>query len=286
MDQELYDVAQGIRGALAKYQTENNLSFVEDTHTYYIKDKSGNIISNMPSVSTVLESFYTPFNAKATRAFKNCNGDPNKEAALLKEWSDSGDYAANKGSRVHYMLEKNLIESYGNFKQVRQPIFTCDKQQIIFGDNMIKSGMEFINLMHSRGAIMLDTEIIMGSLSLGYFGQPDNTWLIRTQDGRIGIIITDWKTNKPKNFQVHSYTKKMKAPFKAYPDTALSHYYVQIPLYGKLLLNMLENTIYKNVPLLGGVVVLLKDEGGFEEFKIPKDVVDTVKALNMKKYIK
>ena len=285
MDKELHQVAQEIREAIAQYQIDNKLTFVEDTHTYTMMNSNGQLTSSFPSVSTVLESFFTPFNAETTKAFKNCLGDKEKEASLLKEWADSGVYAANKGSRAHYILEQHLVSMYGNFKEVRKPLFVCDAQQVKEGDNMIKAGKEFIDLMHSRGAIMLDTEIVLGSVALGYFGQPDNVWLMRTPDKRIGIVITDWKTNKPKNFLVHFYTKKMKKPFKKYHDTSLGHYKVQLPLYGKLLLDMLKNTKFANIPLLGGVVVLLKKEGMFEEYKIEREIVDIVKNMKMSDYI-
>ena len=40
---------------------------------------------------------------------------------------------------------------------------------------MIKAGKEFIDIMHSRGAVLLDTEMVLGSPELGYTGQPDKT---------------------------------------------------------------------------------------------------------------
>lgn len=285
MDKELQEVAQGIRNAVTAYQVKNSLSFVEDTHTYTIKGLDGQLTTALPSVSTVLHSFYVPFDATTTRAYAKCGGDPIREAALIKEWADLGVYAANKGSRVHFTLEQMLVAMYGNFKEVRQPNFVCDKEQIVDGDRMITAGQNFLKLMHSRGAIMLDTEMVLGSAKLGYVGQPDNAWLMRMPDKRIGIVITDWKTNKPKNFLVHGYTKKMKKPFKKFHDTALTHYYVQLPLYGKLLIEMLKGTKYANVPFLGGVVVLLKKNGSYEEYKIPKVIVDEIKQMDMKNYL-
>ncbi len=283
---DLKEIAQDIRDIVLEYQNKHSLSFVEDTHTYYIKDLNGNITSNMPSVSTVLHCFYTPFNPTGTRAFKNCEGDPEKERLLLESWAATGEYASNMGSRVHYILEQELVNQYGAYKEVRQPIFECDDEQTLTGDAMIAAGKEFINLMHERGAVLLDTEMVLGSLELGYFGQPDKVWLILDKNGDIGIVVTDWKSNKPKNFEVHSYTTLMKPPFEHYWDTALAHYYIQLPLYAKLLLNMLKGTKYENIKFLGGIVVLLKKEGEFEEYRIPKDVVDTVLEMDMKKYLK
>lgn len=228
-----------------------SLSFVEDTHTYYIKGLDGEITSKLPSVSTVLKSFYTPFDAENTHSFKNLGGDKAKEAALLKEWADKGDYATNMGSRVHYILEQELVNQYGAYKEVRQPIFQCDDEQIQTGDAMIVAGKEFIELMHSRGAVLLDTEMVLGSAELGYTGQPDKVWLMIDKNGNLGIVVTDWKSNQPKNFEVHSYTKLMLPPFQKYWDTSLSHYYIQLPLYAKLLMKMLEGTKFQDLKFSG-----------------------------------
>lgn len=282
---DLKKISDEIKKIVSEKQKELRLSFVEDTHTYYMNNLKGEIVSNLPSVSTVLKSFYTPFDAKSTKSFKNCNGDPEKEKALLKEWSDSGTYASFMGSRVHFILEDYLVELYGSYKDVRQPIFECDDEQVKNGDEMIKAGKEFIDIMHSRGAVLLDTEMVLGSPELGYTGQPDKTWLMIGKNGNPGIVVTDWKTNKPKNFVPQFYTKNMLKPFQDYDDTSLGHYYIQLPLYAKLLLDMLKGSKYENIPLLGGIVVLLKKDGTFEEFRIPKEILDIVDKMNVSIYI-
>lgn len=279
-------ISEEIKEIISKKQKELNLSFVEDTHTYYMKNLQGEVVSNFPSVSTVLKSFYTPFDATTTKSFKACEGDPEKEKALLKEWADSGTYASHMGSRVHFILEKYLVDLYGSYKEVRQPIFDCDEEQVKNGDEMIKAGKSFIDLMHSRGAVLLDTEMVLGSPELGYTGQPDKTWLMIGKNGNPGIAVTDWKTNKPKNFVAQFYTKNMLTPFQDYDDTSLGHYYVQLPLYAKLLLQMLKGSKYENIPLLGGVVVLLTKEGKFQEYRIPKEILEIVDKMNVLNYIK
>lgn len=190
---DLRKIAQEIRDVITQRQKEMELSFVEDTHTYYIKGLDGKITTELPSVSTVLHCFYTPFNAEGTRAFKNCEGDHEKERLLLETWAATGTYAANMGSRVHFILEQELVGQYGGYKEVRQPIFECDDEQIETGDAMIVAGKDFIKMMHSRGAVLLDTEMVLGSAELGYTGQPDKVWLMIDKSGNIGIVVTDWK---------------------------------------------------------------------------------------------
>jgi hypothetical protein len=106
----------------------------------------------------------------------------------------------------------------------------------------------------------------------------------REGDG-YGLVITDWKTNKPKNFLETIFTKKMYPPFNDLPSTALGHYYAQLPFYGKLMIKMLQGSKYENINLLGCVVVLLKEDGEYEEYRTPKKVVNTILNMDMKKYL-
>jgi hypothetical protein len=48
---------------------------------------------------------------------------------------------------------------------------------------------------------------------------------------------------------------------------------------------MLKGTKYENIKLLGCVVVLLKDDGTFVEYKVPPQVNKTILELDIKKYI-
>jgi hypothetical protein len=282
---DLKQIASEIRQILEDKRKELELTFVEDTHTYYMKDMDGKIRTNFPSVSKVLKKFYEEFDSE-TISYNKANGDPEVQQKLLAEWKAAGDYSTNMGSRVHYMLEKKLIEDYGNYKEVRQPIFECDFTQILKGDSMINAGTKYLKLMNERNTVLLDTEIVLGHPELGYTGQPDKVWLVENkQKTGFGILITDWKTNKPKNFMPNKFTKKMKYPFTDVDDTSLGHYYLQLPLYGKLLLKMLEGTKYENIRLYGCIVTLLREDSEFEEFRVPQKVIDTVLEMNVKNYL-
>ena len=277
---KLSNIAQEIRELVKTRQQELGLTFEEDKHIYTMNGRK-----DYPSVSKVLKQFYTEFPSEEV-SYHKAGGDPQKQQQLLDEWAAAGDYSTNMGSRVHFVLEKNVIERNGNYKEVRQPIFDCDLTQIMKGDAMINAGKKYIDLMEERGAVLLDTEMVLGDPELGYTGQPDKLWLMMNKaQTEFGVVITDWKTNKKKNFQETKYTKRLKDPFGKFPDTALGHYYIQLPLYGKLLLKMLEGTKYANIKLFGCVITHLTDEAQFEEFRVPQEIVNTVLDMDVKKYL-
>jgi hypothetical protein len=283
---DLYKIRDEINEIIKNKQNELELTFEEESHTYTMRDLESNLRSDWPSVSKVMKYFYDEFDSDGI-AEKKAKGDPVEKARLLKEWSDAGEYSTNMGSRVHFILEKKSLEMFGVTKEVRQPIFDCDFTQILKGDSMVSAGTNFLELMKERGAVLLDTEIVLGCNEFGYVGQPDKFWLIMNKDGtEFGLIITDWKTNKPKNFEENFFTKKMKYPFQKHPNNALGHYFTQLPFYGKLLLKMLQGSKYGNIKLYGGIIVLVKETGQFEEFRVPKEVINTILDMDMKKYLK
>ena len=283
---ELKKIAKEIRDIVSKKQQELQLTFEEDSHTYTMVDQSGELKSDWPSVSKVMKLFYDEFDSDGI-ANKKAKGDPEEKERLLKEWADAGTYSTNMGSRVHYFLEEKSLEMFGIDKEVRQPIFDCDFTQILKGDSMIHAGTDYLELMMERGAVLLDTEMVLGCNEIGYVGQPDKFWLIMNKDQtEFGLIITDWKTNKKKNFEDNIFTKKMKYPFHTLSNNALGHYFTQLPFYGKLLLKMLKGSKYENIKLFGGIVVHLSDEGKYEEFRVPKEVIKTILDMDMKNYLK
>ena len=279
------EAVKEIREILERKREELSLTFTEEDHKYMMVDTNGEVVDTHPSVSKVTKLFYEEFDAEGI-AYKKANGNVEYMKELLKEWSDSGDYASNMGSRVHYHLEKETIDRFGGFKEVRQPIFDCDIEQITKGDSMISAGKRYLNLCEKRNLVLLDTEAVLGHPELGYTGQPDKVWLSVNASGtEIGLVITDWKTNKEKNFKTNQWTKKMYPPFHEYPSTALGHYYLQLPFYGRLLVKMLEGTKYDNIKLLGCIVVLLKEDSEYEEFRVPKPVINTILDMDIKTYL-
>lgn len=277
---KLSEIAKEIREVISNKQKELGLTFVEEDHIYTMSSKD-----NWPSVSKVLKKFYKEFPTEQA-AYNKAGGDPYRQQELIKEWEAAGAYSTNLGSRVHYVLEKNVIGMNGGYKDVREPIFECDLEQLMKSDKMISAGNKYLKLMEERGAVLLDTEIVLGDPELGYVGQPDKVWLIHNKTkSEFGLLITDWKTNKPKNFQENSFTERMYEPFQKYPNTALGHYYVQLPLYGRLLIKMLQGSKYEGLKLYGCIISHLKEDSNYDEYRVPKEIIDTVMNMNIKMYI-
>lgn len=281
----LIEIRDDINNILSKRRDELKLGFEEENHIYSMLDKNNTMRTSWPSVSKILKSFYTPFPTDEA-AEKKSKGNPIMKEALIKAWAAEGVLSANMGSRVHFILEDRCLKTFNIDKQIRQPEFDCDMIETMRGDKMISAGEDFISLMIRRGALLLDTEVILGDPDFGYTGQADKFWLMyNKKTDEIGIIITDWKSNKPKNFEITRFTKRMLEPFGDLYDNALGHYKVQLPLYGKLFLKMLKGTKYENIKLFTCIVVLIKDDGVFVEYKIDSDIINRIVDMDIKKYI-
>ena len=281
---DLKKIAQEIREIISQKQKEFQLTFEEESHTYTMLDLNGELKSDFPSVSKVMKIFYDEFPTEQA-AYSKAGGDPDEAERLINEWAELGRKSTNLGSRCHFILEEHTLKEFGIEKEVRQPIFDCDAEQIIKSDSMIVAGKRYIDLLKERGCVLIDTEMVLGHPELGYTGQPDKVWLVVGTNGKIGILITDWKSNKPKNFVVTRYTKNMKAPFQDLPDNALGHYNTQLPFYGKLLLKMLEGTKYEDILLLGCIIVLITEEREYHEHRVSKKTMNTILEMEMEKYL-
>jgi hypothetical protein len=225
---DLKSIASEIREIISERQKSLGLLFEEDKHVYTMNGKK-----DYPSVSKVLKSFYREFPLEEA-ALKKAGGNPQEAERLKEEWAAAGTYSTNLGSRVHYILEKTLIENNGNYKEVRQPIFDCDLTQLMKSDNMIFAGKRYLELMESRNVELLDTEMVLGDPELGFVGQPDKVWLTmnKTED-EFGLLITDWKTNK--KIDTKSYDK-YELPLEHLRSSKIVDYSLQISIYRYLCL--------------------------------------------------
>lgn len=278
---DLQKIAEEIREILNQKRDEFQLTFEEESHKYTMLDTDGNLRSDFPSVSKVMKLFYDEFPSEK-KAYEMAGGDPDETERILAEWAEKGVRSTNMGSRVHYFLEEYVLKEFEIDKEVRQPIFECDMQQLVISDTMIVAGKNYIELLKQRGCVLLDTEIVLGHPELGYTGQPDKVWLVISTKGEVGLLISDWKTNQEKNFLVQKYIKPMRPPFEHLPNNALGHYKTQLPLYGKLLLKMLEGSKYENIKLLGCIIVRLTEDREYVEYRVDKQTMDLILDMDIK----
>jgi hypothetical protein len=275
-----------IREILENKRKEFQLTFEEESHKYTMLGLDSELTDSWPSVSKVMKLFYDEFPSEE-KAYQMSGGDPEKTEDLLNEWRLAGEYSTNIGSRVHFLLEQHSLNVFNYNKTIREPIFNCDAIQITKSDSMVFAGKNFLEIMKQRGAHLIDTEIVLGHPELGYVGQGDTGWLIEnTSKTGFGLIITDYKTNKEKNFLVQKYIKPMRPPFEYLPNNALGHYKTQLPLYGKLLIKMLEGTKYEDIPLLGCIIVRLTDDREFIEYRVDKTTINTILNMDIKEKLK
>jgi len=283
---DLKQISKEINDILDNKRDEYKLTFEEEGHIYHMINTKGKLKNDFPSVSSVIMSFCTEFDAEG-KSLQMCNGDVSKQKVLLESWKALGVYASNKGSRVHYELEKYILEKNKINKIVRTPIFECDEQQIIDSNNMIIAGKKFLDLMEERGCYLIGTELVLGSPELGFVGQGDDFWLcLNKNKDKVLFLISDHKSNKVKNLEPQSYNGFLNPPFENEIDYALSHYHIQLPLYARLFKEMLKGSKYEDIQLGGCIVDSLRDDGSFMEYRVPKEFIDKIMTMDLKPYIK
>ena len=174
---DLKKIAEEIREIVVQKQKELHLTFEEEAHKYTMMDLDGEIKSDFPSVSKVMKLFYAEFPTEQA-AYNKAGGDPDEAERLMEEWAEAGRKSANLGSRCHFFLEEHTLSEFGVDKEVRQPFFDCDAEQIVKSDTMIVAGKRYIELLKERGCVLIDTEMVLGHPELGYTGQPDKVWWV------------------------------------------------------------------------------------------------------------
>ncbi len=102
---DLENIAKELRIILDEKRLELGLEFFEDEHKYLMKDVSGVVKDNFPSVSKVLKKFYKEFPTDEA-AYNKAKGDLVYAEQLKKEWAQAGFESTNLGSRTHFFLMK------------------------------------------------------------------------------------------------------------------------------------------------------------------------------------
>lgn len=273
---ELLNIAQDIRECIEESRVIRKLKFVEKYHKYSIYDPvNERMTSNLPSVSTLIKKYSEPFD-NIGKSVEMMGGNVLLAEELREKWDKKGTDSSSMGSYVHYKLEQYVWNLFDINRDIRKPYYNLGHDELLEAQGMLKNGINLIHTIINNGFVPLDTECIMGSIELGYFGQFDNMWIGVNKD-RISLLMTDYKTNLTKNFQVMPWNEPMKEPFGKLMDTKLSEYYIQQTLYAQLFKDMMKNTIYKDIPISGFRILHLRDGGS--SIKIPWWVYQEVQKL-------
>ena len=239
------------------HQFDKRLGFEEAGHVYYwdgdnIKDIGGT------SCTTIIKSFFTPFNAQhciraITRGRKYLT-DPdykyykktNKE--ILDMWEQNRDDAASAGTQFHLDVEL----SYNG----------------IDVENDTKEWKQFQMFEKSRDKTMLPfrTEWMIYDTELRVAGSMD--MVFKNSDGTFSIY--DWKRSKAIKIK---NSKKGNFPLQHVADCNYMHYALQLNLYKYILENNYDVKISSLV-----LIVCHPVQNGFKKIVCP-DMQEEIKDM-------
>lgn len=194
-----------------------NLIFNEKRHTYTVDGV------NYASVSSLIKSFYKPFDSDSVSGFVSVfKGIPKKD--LLNEWKHARVTACNLGNNVHNFGEGYAAKRYdleGNttyYKKSGRTLLPQEAALIKFWDDK------------PEYYVPISLELRMYSSHWQYAGTTDIV-LLDTRTNT--LVIGDYKTNKDLHKQYKD--QRMLGIFSHLRDTPFSRDEVQLSLYQILL---------------------------------------------------
>lgn len=205
-----------------------DLNFREDTHTYYVKDKSLSI-----SVSGMIKKYKHPtdWDSVLKASAKKWNTTPEE---LSRKWKENGDKACAIGNVAHlfgenYTFDRSLKPSTGYEKAITR--FWNDLPSYI---------------------VPLLVEVKMYHKKKDFAGTAD-ILLYNKNTGQ--VYVADYKTNKDlfKNYKGQT----MIGPFNHLLDTPFNHYQLQLSYY-QILLEQIEG-----LKISGRKLIWIKPTGDY-----------------------
>ena len=205
------------------HETDKKVAFDEPSHTYTFE---GKLISR--SVTTFIAQFFESFESEliAHRMITGKNwprpgyikecGTPYTKEEILAQWTYIGETASNRGTWMHYNIERYLN---GLSTSVDIPEL---EQFMNFHQDVIVS-REFKPFRTEWRIVAPDLDLA-GSVDL----------VVQKMDGSYAII--DWKRSKNLPTKMtDSYGKKGKPPISHLPDCDGSKYFLQQNIYKYIL---------------------------------------------------
>lgn len=191
--------------------------FEENTHKYYIDDPNKRI--DFTSVTTFIGNYFPKFDAEKIAPFTAKKRGISVQE-VLDEWEKTRNDACEFGTRVHACCEDTLLN-----RELRYAP-SSPKEELVF-PNAIKAANDIKEKYDIVGV-----EKLVFDEPLRLSGTID--CLVKSKENEFEYCIVDWKTNKKIDDKA-KYGKHAFAPIAELPDCEMSHYGLQLTLYGHIL---------------------------------------------------
>jgi hypothetical protein len=214
---------------------DGKIQFEEGPHEYFYEGKKMSI-----SVTGLVESFFEKFDPdEAIERMKNGSKWPRPEYTrksgevwtneqIKAFWDGVGLYARNRGTWMHYNIERFLNNLAPSQDCAEMPLFNK-----FYGEIMQKMKIE---PWRTEWRICAPEYGLAGSVD--FVGKlPDNTF-----------VIMDWKRSKNLAGSLDSsYGKRARAPLEHIDDTDASKYFLQLNIYRYILQKHYDMRVSKMV---------------------------------------
>lgn len=248
----------------------SKLSFIEDGHKYFLKEKNGEQ-KELPSVSSIIEQWvpYVNWDEKAeAKALKL--GISSEE--LKKQWHENNIVATTCGSKTHFFGENlmNMFIGREKLAQRQMPFqYTEDGYLIPYCGKEWAIMKYYCDILDNSNVypVMPEAKIYMNlndtfKIKTPYAGTFDILMGYKI-NGKIVYSIHDFKTNADiyKDYS-RNYGITMLEPFNDLYEEAWSHYAIQLSLYSLGLKQL-------GLEIVDRVLIWLKDDGTYEKVRVP-----------------
>lgn len=189
----------------------NNVVFHDDTHSYYIGDKT------LTSTTTLIKQFVKPFDTEGhSQRYALKNGLSVEE--VLAEWDFKRESSASKGTELHKYAELKFASKAYNPSEEDLPLKLREMADKFHSDSIGR-------LIPIRSELVIgDTELLIGGMidQLFYNVKADE------------IQIWDYKTNKEIN-TYSKYKSKMTNGLNHLQECEYNTYSLQLAIYKKII---------------------------------------------------
>lgn len=203
--------------SVATNKSGRQIVFEEDSHSYYIDDPNGRI--KFTSVTTFISKFFPKFDADKIAPFVARKRGISVQA-VLDEWEQNGKESRDFGTRVHACCEDTV-----NAKELRYN--PTNEKEIRTYANAVKAANTILDQFDVIGAeqLIFDEQLkLSGTIDL----------FAKSKIAPNTYYIIDWKTNKAIN-SFSKYNTFAFKPIAELQDCEMSHYGLQLTLYGHIL---------------------------------------------------